>query len=289
LSPPIAGTPTAPTPTPPLIRPATPPPGGTPYWVLPSGGVLAAGAIAIAGAVYAYWEWSTYLQGDDFEANFGALKDRTKGINRFRLNPGRKCSDYNPLFQYFHLNRAVKIMAEDWRQQQTQRSPKEDQKTVMAGVWCLDTANGSVVGTLWSLSGTNGGLNALPQKNNYNQPGLFEHSAAFRNSLVNPNQGAYHAEMNAIGRLVDEGLLTSQSTGFVLLLGANQSGSICPYCRDENLPGLVKRFPNVNFDVKVDRYSDLAYDRYVHSFYTDGRRWFINDRSNAANNTRGTR
>ncbi len=115
---------------------------------------------------------STYLQGDDFEVHFGALKDRTKGINRFRLSPDKKCSDDNPIFQYFNLRRAVTIMAEEWRHPQTLRFPKTDGKTVMAGVWCVDTPNEPLIGTLWSLSGRNGGRNTLPRKNKYDTTGL---------------------------------------------------------------------------------------------------------------------
>jgi hypothetical protein len=281
-------TPLAPTAPPPLVAPPNLPPGGVPYWVLAPGEAVAAGSVAIAGAAYAYWEWSTYLQGDDFEINFGSLKDRTKGINRFRLSSGKKCSDYNPIWQYRELSQALSIMNTQWKQQQTMRTPQQDGKTTMAGVWCIDTPNGSITGTLWSLSGRNGGLNVLPQKNNYDQPGLFEHSQSFGESLKNSTNGQYHAEMNALGRLADEKLLTSSSTGFVLLLGANQNGTICQFCQ-ENLPDLAARYPKMNFDVKVDKYDDLEFDHYVHSWYTSGSRWFFNDRSNSQNNKRGTR
>ncbi len=99
--PPPPGALTSPGP-PPVIPPlhrGTLPPGATPYYVVGGG---AAVSVFVAGAMYAYWEYKHLPSGDDFEWNFGSVENRNKGINRFRLLPGKTCKDVVPIqFKHF--------------------------------------------------------------------------------------------------------------------------------------------------------------------------------------------
>jgi hypothetical protein len=243
--------PLAPLPLPPLvnIQPSQPPPGATPYYQIPKG-KPAAGGLFAAGVLYAFWEWQHVPKGDDFEFNYGSIQDPTKSINRVRLRPGRQCADLLA-YQIQHFGRALEIMEKEWRHFHSGKTPRENNSTVLVGYFCLD----GLVGPIWALSGSNGGLNLYPQSNNYRQPGLFEHSREFGESLIDRGN-IRHAEMNAIGRLVDEDALLPDSKGFVFLSMANEEGYICVKCQ-EQLAALAKLFPGVYFDVKARKFGKL--------------------------------
>ncbi len=173
------------------------------------------------------------------------------------------------MWSLFSLNifeRALNAISNDWRKTSNQHSPKQDRMTALVGYFCIDSPQGPLLGPMWSLASQNGGRAILPNVNHYNQPGLLEHTQDFKNQLPKPN-GAFHAETNALGALIDSEILKPGSTGWVYMLVENSTGYICDVCAKSNLPWIASFSPGVNFKINARMYGKALMDgNFVHPY-----------------------